>query len=108
MILVGILRSILQLTSRPWREIDFLRASRGLPDAMAVDGVRLMRTRATRSVIPGPVGKIANIIACSSPQFMTSSRPASRVGMGDVRSSDMDIDTLGEAGSCLYSMRGAP
>lgn len=63
MMLNGILRSILQLTSSPCLVIDFLRASRGLADAIAVEGVKLMRTRATKSVIPGPVGKTAKIIA---------------------------------------------
>ena len=45
------------------REKDFLLVSIGLPDAMAVEGVRPILTRATRSVIPGPEGKMAKIIA---------------------------------------------
>ena len=71
---MGIDLSMVQLTSWLAREIDFLRASRGEPEAMAVDGVRLIRTRDIRSVMPGPVGRMAKIMACNSPQVITSSR----------------------------------
>src|ERR1700753_387963 len=71
---VGIDLSIVQVTSWRAREMDFLRASRGEPEATAVDGVRLIRTREMRSLMPGPVGRMAKIMACRSPQDMNLSR----------------------------------
>ncbi len=60
-IALGIDLSIAQLTSWLAREMDLRRASRGDPEAMAVEGGRLIRVRAIRSVMPGPVGRMANI-----------------------------------------------
>src|SRR5271156_659780 len=102
---LGILRSIMQSTSEGTRDSDFLRLSLGLPEATAVDGVRLIRTRAIRSVMPGPEGSRAKIMACISPQLIISSRSRSRKGTtGDAR---LEADCLGE-GMWLKSMIGAP
>src|SRR5437764_14673296 len=75
--LLGMLRSMRQSTSEEARDSDFLRLSLGLPDATAVDGVKLIRTRAIRSVMPGPEGNRANIMACISPQPIISARSGS-------------------------------
>src|ERR1700733_557113 len=83
---LGMLRSIMQSTSEVVRVSDFLRLSFGLPEATAVDGVRLIRTRAIRSVMPGPDGSRAKIMACISPQLIISSRSRSWKGaVGDWR-----------------------
>src|ERR1700730_19158216 len=95
----------MQSTSEVARDTDFLRLSFGLPEAPAVDGVRLIRTRAIRSVMPGPEGNRAKIMACISPQLIISSR--SRSWKGTVADWRLEADCLGE-GMWLKSMTGAP